>query len=177
MKCESYLQKKADLVDPTCTKWPPGTLQKWFCLKTVEEHWNYEQCFKNGMQRGFTPKQILKALKKITTIPESAEAAFRQGMFEGIIPFPKWMIRTAWYDYVDTCSMMGKEYTSRSSMSSWIDKYFCDPKYYIKPNYKVKNMLLSEFQGFVRNPPRKPLITRWLELFNTYGTEDFAVRK
>ena len=177
MKKESYLEKIADMKDPSCTSYPPGTLQKWFCIQTIENNWNYEQCFTKGMQRGFTPKQILQALKKMTTVPDSVEAAFRQGMFEGIIPFPKWMIRTAWYDYTDTCSMMGKDYTSRSSMNWWIDKYFLDAKYYIKPNYKVKNMVTSEFQRFVRNPPRKPLITRWLELFNTYDTEDFAVRK
>ena len=166
----------AYLLDSSCVRYPPGTIKKFLCLNIQQYDWTFEQCFKEGQRKGFSTKQVIRALKAIVDVPSAVDHAFMDGMFIGAVPMPTWMYRTAWYDYTDTCVMLKKDFKQESSMSWWIDNYFMDSKFHCRPSSSKKSELISYFRNCINNPPSKPLITRFLELFNTYNTEDFADR-
>lgn len=169
-----YLQSEGGyLKDESCTSYPPGTIKKWLCLNIMEHDWTFQECFTQGMERGFSPKQIQRALKAIVDKPAVVDEALVDLMFTAVIPMPKWRYRNAWYDYIDTCTMTGKDYKSATSIDWWIDEYFWDAKIHIRPNDKMKEILHNAFVEYIDKPPKKNPVTRYLELFNTYDTEAF----
>ena len=94
--------------------------------------------------------------------PPDADLAYKDCMFTGVIPMPKWMWRNIWYDFYDTCVMLQRDYRSPESMDWWIDEYLVEPEFNLRPDDYFKQQVKSFLLQAVNKPPKKPLVTRYL---------------
>ena len=168
------------LVDPSCNKYPPGTIQKFVALNLIERGWSLERCIQEGVARGLKPEQIRNKMSHVISdspvlrLHDSSKEAYYRSLYSGQVAMPHWMHRAMWLKYVDTCAMLGYDHRDDQSIRWWIEKYCTEPFYHIRPNAYMREQLFNLFRRFVQKPPKKPLITRYLEMFNTYDTRTFA---
>lgn len=175
-KSAKFEKVSAYLRDPTCTTFAEGTPEKWLCMMTRMNNWSFLQCFQNGVRQGIRPQDLYEGLKKVVWDTDKVDQAYRQMMLQGDVKLPEWFYGSCWYDYVDTCIMLNKDFSNTTIMDWWIRNYLVEPQFGIKASSKVQQECRSRFLGYVMNPPRKPLIDRVKDLFNTYKTTDFMPR-
>lgn len=166
----------ASLRDPTCTTFSEGTPEKWLCLMCRTQSWSFLRCFQEGVKRGIRPQDVYSALQKIVWDTRKVDEAYRQMMLQGDVNLPDWFYGACWYDYMDTCIMMNKDYSNPRMMDWWVNNFLVEPQFGIRAGPKLKTECLSKFRSYVMNPPRKPLVDRIKDVFNTYRTLDFMPR-
>lgn len=166
----------AVLRDPTCGTFREGTVEKWLCMMTRTNNWTFLQCFTEGRRHGFSPQSIYEGLKKVVWDDRKVEEAYRQMMLQGDVPLPEWFYGSCWYDYCDTCLMTDQNWTSPNVMDWWINSYLVEPQFGIRAGPRLKRECKTRFLTYVSRPPRKPLVEKVKDLFNTYRTQDFMPR-
>ena len=117
---------------------------------TVAHGWNYEMYFLEGMKKGYTPEQIRDASMEITDIPESAEAAYLQAMYEGMFKMPEHIYRELWGDYLRFCKVNGFDYRIFEILDEWVWNECGDHTYYIRPDDLVKTKIKKKFIEYLR---------------------------
>lgn len=163
------------LKDPTCNSYSPGTVAKWLCLNIKQYNWNYIQCWQEGQRRGIKSQDIYTGLKQIVQEQDIVDRAYREMMMTGVVSLPEWFYASCWYDYLNTCATLNKDFSSESTMRWWVNTYLEEPKFRIKASYGVQQDFINKFRGFLHNAPRRPMVERLADLFRTYRTSDFMV--
>lgn len=166
----------AVLRDPTCTTFREGTIEKWLCMMTRMNNWTFLQCFVEGKRHGYPPQAVYEALKKVVWDTSKVDEAYRQMMLQGDVTLPEWFYGSCWYDYMDTCIMTGRNFSKPNVMDWWIDNFLVEPKFGIRAGPRLKQECRRRFLTYVGSPPRKPMVERIKDLFNTYRTTDFMPR-
>ena len=117
---------------------------------TVDHGWNYETCFLEGMKKGYTPEQIRDALKELTDVPDSVEAAYVESMYEGLFKMPEHIYRKLWGDYRRFCGVNSLDFGDYEIINGWIWNECGDYTYYIRPDDTVKTRIKKKFIEYLR---------------------------